>query len=155
MEAAFRIFCIAQLFRHKERNCAGLASGRLVDRYGRRNSVALFDLFLCHHADCCIPSGIPSNAISSYLSVFYSAASNAQIQQPSIRRNLTSLAHFLFSMSVSQQITTTLSTQPGAAIDATCETLCSVGRVVGSVSGSACLADEWLKAVGGGAHRCA
>ena len=155
MEAALRIFCIAQVFGHKESNSTLAVSDGLLDRCGRRNSGALFDLFLCHHADCCISSEIPTDAVSSYLSVFYFVTSDAQIQQPSARRNLTSLAHFLFSMSVSQQITTTLSTQPGAAIDATRETLCSVGRVVGSVSGSACLADEWPKAVGGGAHRCA
>ena len=88
MEAAFRIFCIAQLFRHKESKVALAVLDGLLDRYGRRNSGALFDLFLCQHADCCISSGIPTDAVSSYLSVFYSAASDAQIQQPSIRRNL-------------------------------------------------------------------
>ena len=87
-EAAFRIFCIAQLFRHKESKVALAVLDGLLDRYGRRNSGALFDLFLCHHADCCIWSGIPTDAVSSYLSALYSAASDAQIQQPSIRRNL-------------------------------------------------------------------
>ena len=94
MEAAFFIFRIAQLFRHEESNCALLASDRLVDRYGRRNSGALFDLFLCHHADCCISSGIPSDAVLSYLSVLYSAHPDRLIQQSSIRRKLSSLAQF-------------------------------------------------------------
>ena len=155
MEAAFRIFCIAQIFGHKESNFALAVSDGLVDRYGRRNSGALFDLFLCHHADCCILSGIPTDAVLSYLSARYSAASDAQIQQPSARRNLTSLAHFLFSMSVSQHITTTVGTRPGPVVYATRGALCSVGRVVGSVSASACLVDEWPKAVGGGESRCA